>query len=165
MNRVTALAQFNKLNKKFITVLSGIDDAELLNHDLYLYTEIEIDLDQETVTGDFDNHSVVAIVDQPTLMTEDSLNSLARERIFAKYTLEQQLSIIEELLERLADAAGIEATDIKEMNDHIREVKRANAIRKEFFANNPDYIYKTTEEFEADLAEIYDGGINDYDQK
>ena len=161
MNRQTALAQFNKLNKKFTTVLGMVDDVSLLNHDLYLYREIEIDLDNENVRGDYDNYEIYDVNATP-LMTEDALNTLARNRITDKYPLEDQLSILGSAIERLADNAGIEAEDLKEMNDFIAEVRRANGIRKEYFRNNPQIEYKTTEDIEAEIAEKYEGAIQEY---
>ena len=161
MNRETALAQFNKLNKKFTTVLGMVDDVSLLNHDLYLYREIEIDLDNENVRGDYDNYEIYDVNATP-LMTEDALNTLARNRITDKYPLEDQLSILGSAIERLADNAGIEAEDLKEMNDFIAEVRRANGIRKEYFRNNPQIEYKTTEDIEAEIAEKYEGAIQEY---
>ena len=163
MNRVKAYAQFNKLNKQFTTVIGEVPDKSLLNHDLYLYQDIEIDLYEETVVGDYDNFSVVAVVSQPAMMKEDELNVVARDKILEKYSLEKQLTIIGGLLERLADNAGVDATDIKEMNAYINEIKRANAIRKEFYANNPDYTYKTTEDVQSEIDSVYEGGINDYE--
>lgn len=161
MNRVPAYAQFNKLNKKFITVLGTVEDPSMLNQDMFLYRDIEIDLYEETVVGDYDNFSIVANADQPLEITEDSINELARERIVKKYPLEKQLSIIGDLLVRLADASGIEATDAKEMTAYIDEIKRANAIRKQFYADNPDYVYWSTEELNAKLAEMFEGGIDE----
>ena len=161
MNRQTALAQFNKLNKKFTTVLGMVDDVSLLNHDLYLYREIEIDFDNENVRGDYDNYEIYDVNAKP-LMTEDALNTLARNRITDKYPLEDQLSILGSAIERLADNAGIEAEDLKEMNDFIAEVRRANGIRKEYFRNNPQIEYKTTEDIEAEIAEKYEGAIQEY---
>ena len=161
MNRQTALAQFNKLNKKFTTVLGMVDDVSLLNHDLYLYREIEIDFDNENVRGDYDNYEIYDVNAMP-LMTEDALNTLARNRITDKYPLEDQLSILGSAIERLADNAGIEAEDLKEMNDFIAEVRRANGIRKEYFRNNPQIEYKTTEDIEAEIAEKYEGAIQEY---
>jgi len=161
MNRQSALAQFNKLNKKFTTVLGMVDDVSLLNHDLYLYREIEIDLDNENVRGDYDNYEIYDVNATP-LMTEDALNTLARNRITDKYPLEDQLSILGSAIERLADNAGIEAEDLKEMNDFIAEVRRANGIRKEYFRNNPQIEYKTTEDIEAEIAEKYEGAIQEY---
>ena len=161
MNRQTALAQFNKLNKKFTTVLGMVDDVSLLNHDLYLYREIEIDLENENVRGDYDNYEIYDINATP-LMTEDALNTLARTRITDKYPLEDQLSILGSTIERLADNAGIEAEDLKEMNDFISEVRRANGIRKEYFRNNPQVTYKSTEDIEAEIAEKYEGAIQEY---
>jgi hypothetical protein len=161
MNRETALAQFNKLNRKFTTVLGMVDDVSLLNNDLYLYREVEIDLENENVRGDYDNYEIYDVNATP-LMTEDALNTLARNRITDKYPLEDQLSILGSAIERLADNAGIEAEDLKEMNDFITEVRRANGIRKEYFRNNPQVEYKTTEDIESEIAEKYEGAIQEY---
>jgi hypothetical protein len=161
MNREIALAQFNKLNKKFTTVLGMVDDVSLLNNDLYLYREVEIDLENENVRGDYDNYEIYDVNATP-LMTEDALNTLARNRITDKYPLENQLSILGSAIERLADNAGIEAEDLKEMNDFITEVRRANGIRKEYFRNNPQVEYKTTEDIESEIAEKYEGAIQEY---
>lgn len=161
MNRQSALAQFNKLNKKFTTVLGMVDDVSLLNNDLYLYREIEIDFDNENVRGTYDNYEIYDINEKP-LMTEDALNTLARNRITDKYPLEDQLSILGSAIERLADNAGIEAEDLKEMNDFISEVRRANGIRKEYFKNNSQVEYKSTEDVAAEIAEKYEGAIQEY---
>jgi hypothetical protein len=161
MNRQTALAQFNKLNKKFTTVLGMVDDQSLLNHDLYLYREIEIDIENENVRGDYDNYEIYDVNATP-LMTEDALNTLARTRITDKYPLENQLSILGSAIERLADNAGIEADELKEMNDFIAEVRRANGIRKEYFRNNSQVEYKSTEDVAAEIAEKYEGAIQEY---
>lgn len=161
MARETALAQFNKLNKTFITVLQKPEDMSWLNQDLFLYREVEIDYVTETITGNYDSYSVVSIDDQPTQVTEDVLNLLARDKIVAKYPLESQLTILGQAIERLADAASVECEDLKEMNAYIEEIKRANQIRKDWFAANPDYQYLTTEQLDALMEEKYDGGISD----
>lgn len=161
MNRQTALAQFNKLNNKFTTVLGMVEDQSLLNHDLYLYREIEIDLDNENVRGTYDSYEIYDR-NATLLMTEDALNTLARNRITDKYPLENQLSILGSAIERLADNAGIEVEELKEMNDFIVEVRRANGIRKEYFKNNSQVEYKSTEDIDADIAEKYEGAIQEY---
>jgi len=48
------------------------------------------------------------------------------------------------------------------MNDYISEIKRTNKIRKEFYANNPDYDYKSTEELDEMLEKKYEGSIQAY---
>jgi hypothetical protein len=161
MNRQPALAQFNKLNGKFTTVLGMDDDQSLLNHDLYLYREIVIDFDNENVRGDYDNYDIYDVNTTP-LMTEDALNTMARARIVDRYPLEIQLSIIGSVLARLSDSAGIEAEELKEMNDFISEVRRANGIRKEYFRSNPQVFYKSTEDIDAEIAEKYEGAIQEY---
>lgn len=161
MNRQTALAQFNKLNNKFTTILAMVDDQSLLNHDLYLYREVSVDLDNENIRGTYDNYEIYDRNATP-LMTEDALNMSARNRITEKYPLENQLSILGSVLERLADNAGIEAEDLKEMNDFISEVRRANGIRKEYFRTNSQVEYKSTEDIETEIAEKYAGAIQEF---
>lgn len=161
MNRQPALAQFNKLNKKFTTVLALIEDQSLLNHDLYLYREIEIDINNENVRGTYDSYEIYDVNATP-LMTEDLLNTMARNRITEKYPLESQLSILGDVLEKVADANSIACEDLKEMNDFIEEVKRANGIRKEFYKSNPQFEYKSTEDIDAEIAEKYEGAIQEY---
>jgi len=161
MNRQSALAQFNKLNKKFTTVLGMVDDQSLLNHELYLYREIEIDLDNENVRGDYDNYTIYDVNETPVI-TEDALNNIARNRIIDKYPLEIQLSILGSVLETLADNASVAAEDLKEMNDFIAEVRRANGIRKEYFRNNTEVEYKSTEDIDNEIAEKYEGAIQEF---
>lgn len=164
MAREIALAQFNKINKAFIMVMQKPDDMSLLNHDLYLYREIEIDVELETVTGNYDSHTIVAIAEQPREITEDTLNEFARDKIIREYPLEDQLSILGSVLEKVADSAGVECDDLKEMNDFIEEVKRTNQIRKDYFAANPDYTYYTTEQLDEIQLQKYDGGIAGNDE-
>lgn len=163
ITRITALAQFNKLNNMFTTVLGMVPDMSLLNHDYYLYREIEIDLENETIVGTYDNFTIINIHEQPLEITEDMLNELAREKIVKEYPIERQLTILGSVIERLADQAGIEADDIKEMNDYINDIKRTNKIRKQFYANNSDYDYKTTEELDEMVAKKYEGSIQAYE--
>jgi hypothetical protein len=134
----------------------------MLNHDYYVYKEILIDITNETVVGTVDNFRIVNIHEQPLVITEDSLNFYAREKIIEAYPLEKQLSILGSVLEKLSDIAGIEAEDLKEMNDFIAEVKRVNDLKKKFFAENPDYQYVSTEELEAAINKKYEGAINEY---
>jgi len=161
LNRQPALAQFNKLNNKFTTVLGMVEDQSLLNHDLYLYREIEIDFDNEDVDGTYDNYTIYNVYDNP-LITEDSLNEMARVRITDEYPLEIQLSILGNVLEKVADANAIECEDLKEMNDFIAEARRVNKLRKQFYADNPEFRYMTTEEADAAINEKYEGAIQEY---
>lgn len=163
LGKTEGLAQFNKLNKKFTTVLGMIEDTSLLNHDLYYYAPVTIDINSETIIGTYDNFQVVSIHSLPTEITEEMIDQLARDKIVQKYPLERQLSIIGSLLEKIADASGIECEELKDMNDYIAEIKRTNAIRKEFYATNPDYRYLSTEEVEQIISEKYEGSIQNYD--
>lgn len=158
-NKIQALAQFNKLNGMFTMILGMVDDLSMLNHDLYNYVEVLIDPDMETIEGTFTNFQIVDTRNLPIEITEDSLNALARDKILATYPMESQLSILGSVLEKLADANGIECNDLKEMNDFILEVRRVNGIRKEFYASNPEYRYRSTEELDEYIRQKYEGGI------
>lgn len=164
LNRTEALAQFNKITKVFITILQKVD-VSWLNNDFYLYREINIDPIKEKVIGTYDNFEIVSIEDQPLAITEDGLNALAREKILKKYPIEEQLTIIEKTLEILASTAGIDYSELKEMNEYIAEIKRANGIRKDFYANDSDYQYTSTEDMEQLLSLQHEGGIMDYEPK
>lgn len=163
MAKVKALAQFNKINKSFITILGMVDDLSLLNNINYLYREVDIDVDQEKIEGDYDTFQIVSVNSGPLLITEGTLNALAREKIVEVYSLESQLSIIAETLERVADVVGVECEQLKEMNDFIQEVKRANQIRKDFYSSNSDYQYQSTEDVQNLLNQKYEGGIREYE--
>jgi hypothetical protein len=164
-NKVQALAQFNKLNKLFTTVIGMVEDVSMLNHDLFLYKEIEIDLDQEKVEGTYDDYKIINIHDAPLEITEDALNLIARDKILAVYPMERQLSVLGGVLEKVADSIGIECEELKEMNDFINEVRRVNGIRKEFYSNNTDYKYMSTEEFNDMIDKLYEGGIQEYGKR
>lgn len=162
LNRIPALAQFNKLNGLFTMVLGKVDDLTMLNHEFYEYKEIEIDINNEEVVGTIDNFDIVNIHDQPLEVTEDSLNLYAREKIVEAYPLEKQLTILGQTLAKLTAAAGIEAEDLDQMNDFISEVRRVNGLKKQFYAENPDYRYVSTEDLEEIINKKYEGAIKEY---
>lgn len=162
-DRVPALAQFNKVTKVFVMILQRPDDISGLNHDFYLYREIEIDRDKEKVIGNYDNFRVAAIEHEPLEINEDALNTLAREKILKRYPMHDQLTILGLTLEKIADSVGIECEDLKEMNDFISEVRRLNGLRKEFYASDPAYRYMSTEEFEELFVARREGGVMQYE--
>lgn len=165
INRIEAIAQFNKITKVFITVLQKVEDISWLNNDFYLYKEISIDTLKEKVVGTYDNFQIVSIADQPLEITENGLNALARAKILKKYPIEKQLTVIEKTLERIAQASGVDHSELREMNEYIEEIKRANGIRKEFYAADSDYEYMSTEQMEQILLQQHEGGIMEYEPK
>jgi hypothetical protein len=165
LSRTEALAQFNKITRAFITIIGMVPDVSALNQDFYVYHEIVIDPEKETISGTADDFRVVLVEDLPFEIREDDLNFQARDKIVKEYPLEKQLSIIGQLLETLADQHGVECEDLKDMNDYIKEVKRVNALRKEFFSSDPSYQYMSTADFEKLFADKYEGGINEFEPK
>lgn len=164
VNKTAALAQFNKITKVFTTTLEKVD-VSWLNNDFYLYKEVLIDPYKEKIIGTYDDFRIVLIENQPLAITESGLNALAKEKIIKKYSIEQQLTILETTLERIANAASVECRELKEMNSYILEIKRVNKLRKEFYSINSDYEYTSTEDMEKILALQHEGGIMDYEPK
>lgn len=164
INRIEALAQFNKITKVFTTVLQKVD-VSWLNNDFYLYRDVKIDPMKEKIIGTYDSFEIVSIDDQPLTITEDGLNALAREKILKKYSIETQLTIIERTLEKIASKVGVDYSQLKEMTDYIEEIKRSNGVRKEFYANDLDYDYISSEDMELQLLMQHEGGIMDYEPK
>lgn len=165
INRIEALAQFNKISKVFITVLQKVEDISWLNNDFYLYKEIMIDIDREKVIGTYDDFEIVSIESQPLLITEDGLNALARAKILQKYPIETQLTIIEKTLERIAASSGVDHSELREMNAYIDEIKRSNRLRKDFYSSDSDYEYTSTEKMQEKLMLQHEGGIMEYEPK
>jgi hypothetical protein len=162
--KTKALAQFNKLNGKFTTVIGMVDDVSLLNHNFYNYRQVEIDLYNETVIGTYDSFQIVNVNEGNLQINEDMLKELARDKIVKEYPIERQLTILGKTLKKIADSVTLEDIDeLREMNDYIDEIKRVNSIRKEFYKNNPDYDYMSTEDLDRMINEKYEGSIQAYD--
>jgi hypothetical protein len=124
-----------------------------------------LDIYKEKVVGTYNNFRIVAIDDQPLEIYEDNLNALAKEKILEKYPLEKQLTIIETLLEKIADHNNIECNELKDMIDYIAEVRRTNRVRKDFYSSDLEYQYVSTEEAERIFVEQREGGIMEYEPK
>ena len=164
--KLDALAQFNKINGVFVTVIGKVTGEEYswLNHDNYIYKEVQIDDEREKIVGTVNDFKIVLKEAQPLEVYEHALNSLAREKIVGTYSLERQLSILGTVLERVADANAVECEELKEMNDFIAEIKYANQLRKEFFQSDPDYQYLSVEQIEELVTARQEGGIAAYGQ-
>lgn len=165
MQRVDMIAQFNKLNKKFITLLGWFPDISLLNHDHYLYKEVVIDPESEKIVGDFDDFKIELIANLAQEVYEHHMDTLAREKILSKFPIEKQLNVIAEAVEKLLIASGENANDLAEMRDYINEVRRVNEARKKYFEESEDFDYVSKEKLDRELGEKYIGGINGYGEE
>lgn len=157
----TMIAQFNKMNNEFITLMQKVD-MSWLNHDNYLYVEVEIDPDYEKIVGDYENFEVKKLIDLPREITEHEMDHLAREKIVGKYPIEKQLNILAQTLEIISDRMGINNDELKEMNSYIDEVRRVNNVRKDFFERSDEFEYISSEEIERRLNKKYEGAISGY---
>lgn len=165
MKKVEMIAQFNKLNKKFITLLGYIPDISLLNHENYLYREVLIDPENEALIGNYDEFSIELIAEQPQEIYEHHMDSLAKEKIVSRYPIEKQLNVIAESLEKLLKASGDNSTELTEMRDYINEVRRVNEARKKYFEESEEFDYISDEKLDREINEKYIGGINGYGEE
>lgn len=167
MATVKYLAQFNKMNKKFITIMTYLDSElyEELNHEHYLYRTVEIDIETQDIKGDYDNFKVVSIADEPLEVKEFTLNALARDKIVRTYPLEKQIGILGSVIETVAKKLGVPCNDLIEMNDFVREILHENKLRKEFYISDPDYNFLTTEQEAEDMMAKHEGGILEFDAR
>lgn len=155
------IAQFNKMNKEFITLMQKVD-MSWLNHDNYLYAEVEIDPEHEKIVGNADNFEVKKIIDLPKEISENEMDILAREKIIGKYPIEKQLNVLSNTLQAISDRMGINNDELKEMTAYIDEVRRVNNVRKEFFNKSEEFEYISDEEAERRRNKKYEGAISGY---
>ncbi|MBE0438305.1 MAG: hypothetical protein IBX57_00865 [Gammaproteobacteria bacterium] len=160
----TYLAQFNKANGVFTTIIDDVEDLELLNHDLFYYKRVVINPSTQVVLGNYVNFNVVNIQDLPTSITEEQVDVLAREKIVSVYPIEKQLNILSGAIISLSEKLGVEIPEIKEMQSFIEEVLRINKIRKMSYMDNPDYDYKTEDDVRLEFYLKHEGGILEYEE-
>jgi len=160
-------AQFNKSNGKFITIHSALPKHlfEELNHELYLWKDVELDPETQKVKGDYHNCEVVNIADEPLFVREKTCNILARDKITAKYPVEKQINIIGDVIERLSAETGVACKELKEMRNYVNEILRENKVRKTFYQNDPDYEYLSEEQEMENMLKDHEGGLMEYDER
>ena len=156
------VAQFNKMNKEFITLIGGVKDISGLNHEHYLYSFVTIDEQSEKIVGNYDNFEVKKLVDMPREITEYEMDMLAHEKIVGKYPITKQLNILAQTLESISDRMGVNNDELKEMNAFIDEVRRVNDVRKQFFSTSNDFEYISDDELDDRISKKYAGGISGY---
>lgn len=165
LNRKSRLAQFNKLTREFITFIEPINTS-FLNHKNYVYSDVVlVDEENETLVGNADQWEIKLISELPFEVKENELNALARERILRSYPIENQLTIIGQTLEKVAEKAGIDSEELKSMNDFVEEIRRVNKLRKKFYSESPDYNYVSSEDFENRIERKYRGAIDEFERE
>lgn len=155
------LLQFNKITGALVGVLSWVE-PETLNQDFFDYETIEeYDFENDEVVGNYPDYKVVDRRTLPSVMYEESLDAIARDKITKKYPVIQQVNILGRAILKLSEALGIEQDELIEMRDYIEEVKRVNAVQKAFYQESPDYEYISYEESEARQADQMEGGLHE----
>lgn len=166
LNRVPVTLQFNKKSGAFITYIrfSSPDQKQYLNLQYSTYVDVEMDTDKETVVGNVENFKIVPTAEMPTAVYERHLDGQAQAKIEKSYSIQKQLDIMSNLLDRLSSIIpnGDELEEFKEMRSYIELVQSENALRKKVMMSTEEVEYITYEEEnkrqEAKLA----GGLSEY---
>jgi hypothetical protein len=155
------LAQFNKISGEFIALLQPEEDINVLNHDFFNYTEVEIDLATEDLVGTYDNFQIVNIQDQPVTIYEAALDNAAQFKIDKSYGVYKRMEVQEKLLEKIAAALDVEHEEFLEMRDYIAEVKANNNLYKESLKADPAYKFVSLQDDITTYENRLEGGIHE----
>lgn len=163
LNRIRAIAQFNRISGAFITFLSYVD-PDTLDGTYFRYAEVFVDIEKQTIKGKYPNYEIVVISEQPTPIYERVLNASCRGKILREYALETQIDILRTIVQQLAEASSTPIPDLamlQEMNAYIDEVKQSNKVLKESYQNRDDYEYISMAEEQRRTEEQMDGGLHE----
>jgi len=155
------LAQFNKISGEFIALLQPEEDINVLNHDFFNYTEVEIDLATEDLVGTYDNFQIVNIQNQPVTIYEAALDNAAQFKIDKSYGVYKRMEVQEKLLEKIAAALDVEHEEFLEMRDYIAEVKANNNLYKESLKADPAYKFVSLQDDITTYENRLEGGIHE----
>ncbi len=154
------LAKFNAYSGAFMTVM-GLIDLTYLNHDNFVYIEVEIDPTTQMVVGTKDSFQIVDRATAKTKIYETQVNNLCKDKIYKRFQLEVQLDIIRQAVAALCEKAGIEDEALLDMNDYIDDVKRANKVLKQSYNDNSDFEFITIAMEQAEQEAQLDGGLHE----
>lgn len=154
------LAQFNKITGELVSVLTWVE-PETLNNDYFVYDEVMFDFSNDEIIGTYGSHQVVDKKVLPEVITEEQLDIMARDKITKEYKVVRQVNILGRAILKLSEAAGIEQDELQEMLDYIQEVKKANAIRKEYYKESPLFTYKSYQDLEDENMRRLEGGLHE----
>lgn len=158
--KIRALAQFNKISGALVSIMQYVD-PERLSHEYFLYKEIEFDFENDILVGTYSDFKIIPKDQAPIVITEPSLDAMARDKITKRYPVIQQVNILGRAIMKLSEHLGIEQDEMEEMLDYIAEVKHANKLRKEYYQENPNYEYKSQADLDAEEAARLEGGLHE----
>lgn len=161
--KAAVIIQFNRISGAvgFIILDDGIDIDTLGNQDLFRYVRDEMNMSDDVIVGNYPDYEIKARDSLPTRITEEFEDMAAAAKITKRYPVASQANVLGRAILKLSEAAGIEQEELLEMMDYINEVKRANAVRKEFYKSSPDYEYISKEDAEAEEAARLEGGVHE----
>lgn len=169
--KTRALLQFNKITGAFVAMLSYVD-PDTLNNEYYTYAEAELDFENDMVVGDYPNFQIQPALASKPRFTEEDMDKMVQVKITKRYPVVKQLNIVSNVLDSITNAVqkllpepdenlSESMHQLNEMRAYINEVKQANALRKEFYASNPDFEFISKEQAASEYERQLEGGLHE----
>lgn len=152
---------FNKITGALISSIVG-SHLDLVNTEFCKGKVVSFNPETHGWVGDFDTGSLKANVETARTANEETLDSKAQQQIRNKYDYYHQLNVIIDMLSLLLDASSLTAeqkASFIKMKDYISETRGLNNRYKDSYKNDPNWVYKTKEEAQADTDQQLAGGL------
>lgn len=157
---VDAWAQFNILNG-VLTGVHKLEPLETMNTVNFEYRQIRINRKTQKVVGDVNTYRVVNIAEEPEDVFEVALDSQAEDKIAKVYSIEHRLNTIEGVLMSIAQKVGVEAPELYEINEHVKQVYADNELRKRSYAADPEFNYISRGQMDEESLLQHEGGLHE----
>lgn len=157
---VKYIAQFNKITGDYIT-LHLWHENHALEQVYSKYLEVEFDPVLYGHIGNYDNFEIVPIDQVPVLVTEESLDVLAEDKVLRDYSYGRQLNLLGASIMTLANHVGCPLPELEEMLSSISETLRKNELRKQSHDKNPESLYVSKERAAIILSRQLEGGLHE----
>ncbi|AEH03578.1 hypothetical protein AVT69_gp153 [Pseudomonas phage PhiPA3] len=168
--RVPSTLLFNKITGMFIVAVS-IPFEEYENQaDFYIAIGADFNHVNDTVVGGLiikedgtyvEDFKVMSRDEAPRMVYESQLNAQAEYKITKKYSIVDQINVLSRAIQAIAKKAGVDVSELTEMQDYIDLCLQTNATQKAFYRDNPDIVYVSDEQKEADDAARLEGGLHE----
>ena len=155
---------FNKNTGAYFSTITNADVSKL-DGSLFKWKELKFNSKTHTWDeGDYDNGKVIALKEQKPLITEASVNVVAKQTIVKEYPEHTQTNIIMSVIEKIIkenNMSGKEVAEFTAMSSHIFARRSQNAKYKEAYALSKDHNYLSrADAFEKNVQAVK-GDIED----
>ena len=156
---------FNKASGAFISemVCDSINKPGDSTH--YKYRVVNFNSDTHTWDGgDYDTGNIIPKNDIPTPILEEDVDTQVGMVITQSYPYFSQLNIIAAVVQKLAEAHGLECEEVEELNNMLTFIearKEANTKFKAAYKEDGSFEFITRRDQWTQMAKQLDGGLHE----